>query len=132
MKTLKFLIVILLVVSCTNDSANTLSDEFSNNQFSIESCTDAPPRARLTNNGTVSHDLRIFDENSNVIVSAFNIEPGTTTGWFEFAPQEVLFAVDNDTFADEKVEVIMDNCMEFDMEIGADDLLVSYDITITN
>lgn len=129
MKTLRLLIVFLLVLNCTDDSSNTLNDDLSNNLLSPQNCTNDQPRARLTNNGTVNHSLRIFDENSNVIVSAFNIEPGSSTGWFEFSPQEVLFAVDNDTFSDEKVEAIMENCMEFDMEIGADDALVSYDIT---
>ena len=129
MKYVKILIVFFLFVGCTSDSSNIISDESNTNQFSTLNCSDDLPKARLTNNGTVNHDLRIFDENGNIIVSAFNIEPGTTTGWFEFEPQYVLFAVDNDTFMDEKVEAIMDYCMEFDMEIGTDDLLVSYDIT---
>ena len=129
MKTLRFFIVFLFVLNCTNDSPLALDDQLANNVFSPENCTNDQPKARLTNNGTVNHSLKIFDENSNVIVSAFNIEPGSTTGWFEFDPQEVVFTVDNDTYSDEKVEAIMENCMQFDMEIGVDDALVSYDIT---
>jgi len=96
----------------------------------IQACDNQLPQVRLTNNGTVIHNLEIYDVDMNLVVSVANLDPGETSEWLEFDPQEILVSLTNDNLPDEKVEVIMDFCTQFDMIIGINDLLESYDITI--
>lgn len=132
MRTLCLLFCAILVTSCSKESLTNQEQDstITQIQFDSQNCQDEQPKTRLTNNGTVTHSVRVFDMQGNSLVSEFFVNPGEVSEWFSFEAQEVLFAVDSDSsFLDEKVILQMDNCTVFDMEVGADDALVSQELS---
>lgn len=89
-----------------------------------DDCVGANPQVRITNNGSVNHNLDVFDE-QGLVGFVHNISPGETSTWITFTEGETLFAVSNDVYEDEKVIFDMTTCMEFNMEIGTNNQLTS-------
>jgi len=89
-----------------------------------DDCVGVNPQVRITNNGNVNYNLDVFDE-QGLVGFVHNIAPGETSTWITFSEGEMLFAVSNDTYEDEKVLYFMSTCMEFNMEIGTNNQLTS-------
>ncbi|NQX86459.1 MAG: hypothetical protein HRT67_11255 [Flavobacteriaceae bacterium] len=106
------------------DSENATANQSNQSNEVDDGCVDANPRVRLTNNGQVNYDLDVYIGNTQ-LGSVHDILPGETTEWIIISEGEILFAVSNDTYMDEKVLYDMTLCMEFDMEIGVDNQLTS-------
>lgn len=120
-------ILLLALINCTGESLGTEDPNVSENQSALDvtSCVGENPEARITNNGTVPIDLDILDENGNVVGFVHNLAPGNTSSWLSFSPGDILFAVSNDFFEDEKVVYTMAICMTFDMEVDGSNTLTS-------
>ena len=92
-------------------------------------CTGDLPKTRLINNGTISFDLQVINENGVAEITITSIDPGITTAWNEFAVGEVLFSVSNNTpmTNDDKVVINMETCMGYEIVINSDNEIESYD-----
>ena len=128
LKTIAFAILLTTLYNCTSEPL----DDFDQEQILIENvqqpadvanCSGDNPEARITNNGSVSVDLDIFNEDGDIVGFVHNLAPGNTSNWISFPPGDILFAVSNDTYEDEKVVYTMTTCMIFDMEFESDNSL---------
>lgn len=121
--------ITLSMYSCTTEDITELEEPVTAIQEDALACDNELPTVRLTNNGTVIHNLEIYDADMNLLVSANNLAIGSTTEWFSFEPQEILVRLTNDNKPNEKVVMTMDYCTLFDMIIGGNDFLESHDIS---
>jgi hypothetical protein len=126
LKSVLLIATVCLFSSCSTEQVEINTQSVENFQYlDSQDCTDQDPKARLTNNGTVNFNLEILSIDGVLLNSEYNIQPGSVTSWKYFAEGEILFSIDNSIFQDEKVIYIMNTCMEFDMEIGSDNLLTN-------
>ena len=56
-----------------------------------------------------------------------NIAPGNSSGFLTFAPDDIVFNISKNTtgIQDDKVVFTMNQCMSFDMVLGADNYLAA-------
>ncbi len=126
LKSTLLIATICLFTSCSVEQIEMSDQSVENLQpLYSQDCSDQDPKARLTNNGTVNFNLEILSIDGILLNSEYNIQPGSVTSWKYFPQGEILFSIDNSNFQDEKVVYIMNTCMEFDMEIGSDNLLTN-------
>lgn len=120
-------ILLLALLNCTSEPLSNENPEIIETQTALDvnACVGENPEARITNNGTVPIDLDILNENGDVVGFVHNLAPGNTSNWLSFLPGEILFAVSNDFFEDEKVVYTMAICMTFDMEVDGANTLTS-------
>jgi len=130
---MKNLLISVLLIATLCMLSNCSVEEFEIPNQSIENlqlfdsldCTDQDPKARLTNNGTMSFDLEIHSMDGMLLYLEHNILPGSITSWNSFPSGEIQFSIENSNIQDEKVVYTMNTCMEFDMEIGSNNMLTS-------
>lgn len=127
LRTIASAILLLALLNCTSETLDTNESALleTEAQADVNACVGANPEARITNNGTVPIDLDILDVDGNVVGFVYNLAPGNTSNWLSFLPGEILFAVSNDFFEDEKVVYTMTTCMIFDMEVDGTNALTS-------
>ena len=129
-KFIPFLGLALALKACIVEPADAdlLEATQQNAQFDTN-CTGDLPKTRLINNGTIPFDLQVINESGIAEITITNIGPGITTTWNEFGVGEVLFSVSNNTpmVSEEKVVIDMDTCMGYEIVIGADNAIESYD-----
>lgn len=124
-------IVITLFFNCSIESIDNSVNALNVNQSELDDstpvdpCIGQDPKARLTNNGSVIFDIEIYSLDGVLLNHEYSIAPGETTAWKPFVSGETMFSVSNSVVADEKVVYTMGTCMEFDMEIGADNKLTA-------
>lgn len=119
---------VLTLLTCTSDSAeNELSLDLNPSQLN-EPCVGQLPITRVINNGTVSIDFKVIDSDGVVLVDIPSIPASTTTSWASFDEGVVLFSIDtNQTLvSDDKVELNMESCMAYEIEINSNNEVVSY------
>lgn len=119
---------VLTLLTCTSDSAeNELSLDLNPSQLN-EPCVGQLPITRVINNGTVSIDFKVIDSYGVVLVDIPSIPASTTTSWASFDEGVVLFSIDtNQTLvSDDKVELNMESCMAYEIEINSNNEVVSY------
>jgi len=122
-------IVTSALFSC---SVESIENELLESSFEATSepqfdCSGQDPQARITNNGTISITLQIASIDGTILHNVENIAAGSASGFLTFAPEEVIFNISKNTtgIQDDKVVFMMDQCMSFDMELGADNYLVA-------
>jgi hypothetical protein len=115
--------------SCTTEDITEIDEPLTELPQEALTCDSELPTVRLTNNGTVIHNLEIYDADMNLLISAFDLEIGASTEWFSFEPQEILVSLTNDNKPDEKLLTTMDYCTLFDMIIGGNDFLESHEVS---
>jgi hypothetical protein len=116
------------LLSCTSESLeNDISSEPTSNELN-EPCIDQNPITRVVNNGTIAFDFKVVDSDGIVIIDIPNIPANTTTSWASFNEGEVLFSLDSNqtSVRDDKVVLLMDNCMAYEIEINSNNQIVSY------
>ena len=120
-------ILLLALLNCTSEPLGNVDPEILETQIALDavSCVGTDPEARITNNGTVPIDLDILNMDGDVLGFAHNLAPGETSIWISFPEGEILFAVSNDFFEDEKVVYTMNICLTFDMEVDGSNTLTS-------
>ncbi|WP_299229275.1 hypothetical protein [uncultured Psychroserpens sp.] len=129
LKAIAFAVVISTCYNCSVESIDN-SEEIANisepivQDEALNPCVGANPTARLTNNGNVSFDLEIFTIGGDLLNHEYNVMPGNVSSWKSFAPGEVIIAISSTVTNDFKIVYEMDPCMEFDLEIGIDNLLI--------
>lgn len=119
---------VLTLLTCTSDSAeNELSLDLNPSQLN-EPCVGQLPITRVINNGTVSIDFKVIDSDGVVLVDIPSIRASTATSWASFDEGVVLFSIDtNQTLvSDDKVELNMESCMAYEIEINSNNEVVSY------
>lgn len=87
-------------------------------------CKNEDPRARIINNGSSSTSVQIKTSGGNT-ENINNIEVGTTSDYRSYAAGTVVFTVsvgNNNPIVD---TVVMEDCFEYDIVIGVNDLIVS-------
>ena len=128
-KAVTFVMVLSTCLSCTVESAEDSNFNLNSEEISVEAsamnepCNGDNPKARLTNNGTTNFDLEIYTIDGILLNHEYNVAPGSSTSWLYFVPGETIFSVTSTTVEDSKVHFPMGTCMEFEMEIGEDNLL---------
>ncbi|MCA0132621.1 hypothetical protein [Winogradskyella alexanderae] len=130
LKFIPFFGIALVFKACITeplDSAVT-NQEFNSSTFDTN-CTGDLPKTRLINNGTIAFDLQVINADGIAEITILSIDPGITTTWNEFEVGEVVFSVSNDTpmINDEKVVLDMDTCMGYEIVIGPDNSIESFD-----
>ena len=112
------------IESIENESLEASAPESSNPLFD---CSGQDPQARITNNGTISITLQIASIDGTVLHTVDNLAAGSASGFLTFAPDEIIFNISKNTtgIQDDKVVFVMDQCMSFDMVLGADNYLVA-------
>ena len=129
LKMIAFAILLTALYNCTseplsNSDLDQLIIENIDASADANNCIGDNPAARITNNGSVPVDLDIFDENGVLLGFVHNLAPVNVSNWISFPPgNNILFAVSNDTYEDEKVIYDMTTCMIFDMEFESNNSL---------
>ena len=108
----------------TNAIVEEIENSVPGTSANDSSCNNQDPKARITNNGTVNVDLEIYNVNGDLIASEYNVEPGHHSGWKDFSSGEISFFVSNGS-SDKLIVVEMGTCMKFDLEVGANNQLVT-------
>ena len=90
-------------------------------------CADEDPQARVTNGGTIAITFQISTLDGTVLHLVENIAPGNSSGFLTFAPDDIVFNISKNTtgIQDDKVVFTMNQCMSFDMVLGADNYLAA-------
>ena len=86
-------------------------------------CKGEEPRARISNNGTVSVDVQIKTSDGNT-VNINNVAPGTTSEFKNYAAGEVTFTIVVNKVTAEKT-IPMSDCFEYDISIDANNNITS-------
>lgn len=134
LRIMAFIGLLFMCMACTSDSSEVV--QIDNIELQViaqnDPCVDEDPITRVVNNGTTAFDLNVLDEDGNNVVSILNIPPNSTTSWASFTQGEMLFSLSTNTafVNDDKVLLQMDNCMAFEIEIDANNEIVSYTPTI--
>ena len=133
LKLLPFLVVALILKACTaelneNEALQVDLDSRESSVIFDTNCTDDLPRTRMINNGTIAFDLQVISEAGVAEITIPNIGPGTTTSWNDFNVGEVLFSITNyePLVNDEKVQLLMDTCMGYEIVIGPDNTITTF------
>lgn len=88
----------------------------------VTPCTNADPKARLTNDSNEISSMEIYNEQGALIEHAYDIEPGETSDWKSFPAGEIAFKIS--TAVSEKIIVIdMSNCSAYDVAIDENNQL---------
>ncbi|WP_340155556.1 hypothetical protein [uncultured Winogradskyella sp.] len=126
--------LILLFTDCTAsiedytiESESTTEIE-STTDATLDPCSNEDPKTRVINNGTVSFNLEVLEADGTTVVSIINIPPNSTTSWASFNEGPVMFSLKGTDFnvADDKVLIQMDNCTAYEIEVDANNEIVSY------
>ena len=119
---------LLISISCTTQPIDSVQLDLLNQEALNDSCEDEDPITRVVNNGTVTFAFKVIDDQGNVLVDIPNIPASSTTSWVSFTQGEVLFSLDSDQTLvnDDKVVLQMGTCMAYDIEIDANNQIVSY------
>lgn len=120
--------ILLVSISCTTESVDSVQFNELNQQELNDPCVDQDPISRVVNNGTVSFDFKVIDDQGVVLVEIPNIPASTTTSWVSFPQGEILFSLDSDQTLvnDDKVVLQMGTCMAYEIEIDSNNQIVSY------
>lgn len=120
--------VLLVSISCTTESVDSVQLNELNQQELNDPCVDQDPISRVVNNGTVSFDFKVIDDQGVVLAEISNIPASTTTSWVSFPQGEILFSLDSDQTLvnDDKVVLQMGTCMAYEIEIDSNNQIVSY------
>lgn len=120
--------ILLVSISCTTESVDSVQFNELNQQELNDPCVDQDPISRVVNNGTVSFDFKVIDDQGVVLVEILNIPASTTTSWVSFPQGEILFSLDSDQTLvnDDKVVLQMGTCMAYEIEIDSNNQIVSY------
>lgn len=130
LKFIPFLGLAVILKACiTEPIDDSLINPETNSNLQDTNCTGELPITRLINNGTITFDLQVVNSEGIAEVTISSIDPGITTAWNEFEVGEVVFSVSNNTpmVNDEKVVLDMDNCMGYEIVIGPNNAIESYD-----
>lgn len=128
LKVTQLLCLVLMLFACTSDSElhdSTTEVALSSNN---DPCVAEDPITRVINNGTIPFDFKVYNAIGEEIIFIPNIPANSTTSWASFEPGETLFILDsNDPIVyDDKVEIQMDTCMAYEIEIDSNNTIVSY------
>ncbi|MFC0603054.1 hypothetical protein [Winogradskyella pulchriflava] len=124
MKHVKHLLVLLLLINCTTDSAETENTpELSIVSNATQNCIDDLPKVRLTNNGTHSFEFLIYGEDYTLLHSQ-NISTATNSGWVELSENDVLVVASNNLVYGQKRPLNLDLCDNLELEIDANNILL--------
>ena len=119
--------------ACTvNPFDDLLIDNESESSALNPPCLNEDPKTRVINNGTVPFNLEVVAADGTIVISILNIPPNTTTSWATFNEAELMFSLQgsNLNVSDDKVLLQMDNCMAFEIEVDANNEIVSYIPTV--
>lgn len=127
-KAIAFAIIITSCFSCSIESIDDSTNAFTINDsvaedLPLDPCVGESPKARLTNNGTITFDLEIYNLSGELLSYENNITPGEISSWQTLVSDETVFSVSNTLIPDDKVMYTMNTCMVFEMEIGPDNKL---------
>ena len=125
---LSFTILLIgtLFLSCSVEQLDSRIDEDASNLNRPFTCSTGVCGARLTNNGTLSVDLAIYDHDDVLLFEALNIVPGSATSWQNFPIGILSYTVTTPATTLFKTVVIdMQECMVYDMEVAPNDMLVT-------
>ncbi|MEO1032865.1 MAG: hypothetical protein AAFX55_15755 [Bacteroidota bacterium] len=125
---LRFLpFVAMIVFACTADPNESTTEDDDLLTSQANSCIDDDPVTRVVNNGTVAFSLLVASGNGSALVDIPNIPPDTTTSWASFPEGEVIFYLNTEEASiDDKVTLQMNSCMAYEIEIDANNEIVSY------
>jgi hypothetical protein len=125
-------VVMSLFVNCTVESVETMNSELLKQStptlFEVLTvCVDQDPQASITNNGTIPVTFEILTLDGTILHTIPNIAPGNSSGYLTFAPDEIVFNISKNTtgLQDDKIVFVMNQCMSFDLELGATNYLVA-------
>jgi len=125
LKQLATTIVALSFFSCSVEQLDS-KIENSSNVYRNFTCSTGICGARLTNNGTLSVDLAIYDSSDVLLFEQLDIIPGSETNWQSFPIGEISYTVTTPATGLFKTVVIdMEECWVYDMEVAANDMLVT-------
>jgi hypothetical protein len=119
-------VAMTLFLSCSVEQLDSRLDEEASNLNRPFTCSPDVCGARLTNNGTMSVDLVIYDQDNVLLFEALDIVPGSATNWQTFPIGIISYTVTTPATSLFKTVVIdMGECMVYDMEVAANDMLVT-------
>ena len=126
-KAMAFAIVMSSFYNCSTDSVdNSNLDSNLQNASQSTNCDSSDPTVRLTNNGTVVMDFEVLLAIDGSLLAEEQVLPGHTSEWISFEPGIILFSASSnvDGVKDHKVVYDMESCMEYNMQIDADNMLM--------
>lgn len=128
LKFIPFLVFAVVLKACTTENSELLSSERTTLNQSNPPCVNEDPKTRVINNGTISFSLSVVKTDGTVVVNIPNIPPNTTTSWASFEPEEYIFSLESLStgVSDDKVQLVMDECMAFEIEVDPSNQIVSY------
>ncbi len=91
---------------------------------SCSKCKNEDPRARIINNGTDETSVQIKTSGGNT-ENINNIEVGTTSDYRSYAAGDVEFTVSVGNNSPIVETVVMEECFEYDIIIGANNTVLS-------
>ena len=120
------IVAITLFLSCSVEQLDSRVNPDNSDLYRPFACSSDVCGARLTNNGTMSVDLVIYNHDDVLLFEAFDIVPGSATNWQTFPIGIISYTVTTPATSLFKTVVIdMGECMVYDMEVAANDMLVT-------
>jgi len=125
LKQLATAIVAISFFSCSVEQLDSKLED-SSNVYRNFTCSTGICGARLTNNGTLSVDLAIYDSNDVLLFEQLDITPSSETNWQSFPIGIISYTVTTPATGLFKTVVIdMEECMVYDMVVAGNDMLVT-------
>ena len=125
----------LMLFTCTADFNE--SDSQSDDPVTAQNqppCVNDDPITRIVNNGTLTFELSVRDENGVEVVNFASVPPNSTTSWASFNSGAYIFylldASGGSSSSYDKAQIQMDNCTALEIEIDGNNQVVSYTPTI--
>jgi hypothetical protein len=130
LKFIPFIVFAIVLKACTAENSVLLNNETDQFSQSNPPCVDDDPITRVVNNGTITFQLQVMNEDGVEVVNFVSVPPNTTTSWASFDSGLHIFYLkdvsDSSNSSMDKAQLQMDNCMALEIEIDANDQVVSF------
>lgn len=122
MKNVKLLLVLLLLVNCTADLSDVITETPESLTPETQNCVDDLPTVRITNNGIHSFDFVIldFDDDYNQIHTQ-TVSVAADSNWIELSSTSVVIVASNEFDYGQKLHLSLENCDTIELQIDATD-----------
>lgn len=124
LKRIVFTMLLFSMLNCSVEPLDQTEQISINPEFTNQTdCSGLLPKARIINNGTVSVNFEVFNEELELLNHQYDLSSGSTSSWLDFETGESLFVITFINLKGEKVQLEADLCDSLEFEINSNNEL---------
>lgn len=125
LKRIVFTVLLFSMLNCSVEPLEQTEQITINSEFTNQTdCGGLLPKARIINNGTVSVNFEVFNEELELLNHQYGLSSGNTSSWLDFETGETLFVITFFDMRGEKVQMEAELCNSLEFEINSSNELI--------